>query len=228
MLIREWMTKDVITVTPDTSMLKTSKLMKDNNIRRVPVLDGNRLVGIVSDRDIRAASPSKATTLDMHELYYLLSEVKVKDIMTGDPVTVCDTDAVDDAALIMENKGIGGLPVVNGSGELVGIITDHDIFRVLVDFCGAGKGGLQLAFILPDKPGVLSPIFDAISQNGGNVLSVLTSRSRTEDGTSYVYIRLHPMDAAAEKALVEKMKGSMPLEYWMDDEYHCNRNCGNR
>ena len=144
MLIREWMTKDVITVTPDTSMLKTSKLMKDNNIRRVPVMDGNRLVGIVSDRDIRAASPSKATTLDMHELYYLLSEVKVKDIMTSEPVTVFDTDAVDDAALIMENKGIGGLPVMNGAGELVGIITDHDIFRVLVDFCGAGKGGLPL------------------------------------------------------------------------------------
>ena len=95
MLIREWMTKDVITVTPDTSMLKASKLMKDHNIRRLPVLDGKHVVGIVSDRDIRAASPSKATTLDMHELYYLLSEVKVKDIMTSDPVTVYDTDAVD-------------------------------------------------------------------------------------------------------------------------------------
>ena len=83
MLIREWMTKDVITVTPDTSMLKASKLMKDHNIRRLPVLDGKHVVGIVSDRDIRAASPSKATTLDMHELYYLLSEVKVKDIMTA-------------------------------------------------------------------------------------------------------------------------------------------------
>ena len=141
MLIREWMTKDVITVTPDTSMLKASKLMKDHNIRRLPVLDGKHVVGIVSDRDIRAASPSKATTLDMHELYYLLSEVKVKDIMTSDPVTVYDTDAVDAAALLMENKGIGGLPVVDGSGELVGIITDHDIFRVLVDFCGASKGG---------------------------------------------------------------------------------------
>ena len=112
MLIREWMTKDVITVTPDTSMLKASKLMKDHNIRRLPVLDGKHVVGIVSDRDIRAASPSKATTLDMHELYYLLSEVKVKDIMTSDPVTVYDTDAVDAAALLMENKGIGGLPVL--------------------------------------------------------------------------------------------------------------------
>lgn len=111
MLIREWMTKDVITVTPDTSMLKASKLMKDHNIRGVlPVLDGKRVVGIVSDRDIRAASPSKATTLDMHELYYLLSEVKVKDIMTSDPVTVYDTDAVDAAALLMENKASAACP----------------------------------------------------------------------------------------------------------------------
>ena len=225
MLIREWMTKDVITVTPDTSMLKASKLMKDHNIRRLPVLDGKRVVGIVSDRDIRAASPSKATTLDMHELYYLLSEVKVKDIMTSDPVTVYDTDAVDAAALLMENKGIGGLPVVDGSGELVGIITDHDIFRVLVDFCGASKGGLQLAFMLPDKPGVLTPIFEAISQNGGNVLSVLASRSKTQEGSSHVYIRLHAMDSEKEKALIENMKKAMPLEYWMDDEFHCNRNC---
>lgn len=110
-------------------------------------------------------------------------------------------------------------------GELVGIITDHDIFRVLVDFCGASKGGLQLAFMLPDKPGVLTPIFEAISQNGGNVLSVLTSRGKTQEGTSHVYIRLHAMDSEKEKALIENMKKAMPLEYWMDDEFHCNRNC---
>ena len=227
MLIREWMTKDVITVTPDTSMLKASKLMKDHNIRRLPVLDGKHVVGIVSDRDIRAASPSKATTLDMHELYYLLSEVKVKDIMTSNPVTVYDTDAVDAAAPAHGKQG-HRRPARgrDGSGELSGIITDHDIFRVLVDFCGASKGGLQLAFMLPDKPGgLLTPIFEAISQNGGNVLSVLTSRGKTQEGTSHVYIRLHAMDSEKEKALIENMKRAMPLEYWMDDEFHCNRNC---
>ena len=134
MLIREWMTKDVITVTPDTSMLKASKLMKDHNIRRLPVLDGKHVVGIVSDRDIRAASPSKATTLDMHELYYLLSEVKVKDIMTSDPVTVYDTDAVDAAALLMENKGIGGLVRVgqfpSAAGEIVVLDVDQEKCRI--------------------------------------------------------------------------------------------------
>ena len=140
---------------------------------------------------------------------------------------------------------------MDGSGELVGIITDHDIFRVLVDFCGAGKGGLQLAFLLPDKPGVLTPIFEAISNNGGNVLSVLTSRGKSQEGSSHVYVRLHRMDAEQEKVLIENLnkatlmrqeyispqvvagpqeafyadKKAMPLEYWMDDEFHCNRNC---
>ena len=155
MLIREWMTKDVITVTPDTSMLKASKLMKDHNIRRLPVLDGKHVVGIVSDRDIRAASPSKATTLDMHELYYLLSEVKVKDIMTSDPVTVYDTDAVDAAALLMENKGIGGLPVVDGSGELVHPVGYPFLWQLLPPIMTSSEcwwtsaGRARAAFSLP-------------------------------------------------------------------------------
>ena len=151
MLIREWMTKDVITVTPDTSMLKASKLMKDHNIRRLPVLDGKHVVGIVSDRDVRAASPSKATTLDMHELYYLLSEVKVKDIMTSDPVTVYDTDAWTPPPCSWKTRH--RRPArgrwFRGTRR---IITDHDIFRVLVDFCGASKGGLQLASCFPTSP----------------------------------------------------------------------------
>ena len=102
MLIRDWMTTDVITATPETSMLKVSKMMKEYDIRRVPVVDAqNKVVGIVSDRDVKDASPSKATTLDMHELYYLLSEIKVRDIMTPDPVTVEVRDTVERVALLM-------------------------------------------------------------------------------------------------------------------------------
>lgn len=221
MLIREWMTKDVITVTPETSMFKASKLMKDHNIRRLPVVDGNKcLIGIVSDRDIKASSPSKATTLDMHELYYLLSEVKIKDIMTTKPVTVLETETVDAAAVLMEEKGIGGLPVVNEAGDLVGIITDHDVFRVLIDVSGARKGGLLLGFHLPDQPGVLCPLFDSLRDLGANVLSVLTSRSRTTDGTSHVFFRLHPADPEVEKRILEGMKKYDSLVYWVDDTYH--------
>src|SRR5699024_3967428 len=137
MLIRDWMTTDVITATPETSMLKVSKMMKEYDIRRVPVVDAqNKVVGIVSDRDVKDASPSKATTLDMHELYYLLSEIKVRDIMTPDPVTVEVRDTVERVALLMEERAIGGLPVVDDEGSLVGIITDHDIFKVLVQITG--------------------------------------------------------------------------------------------
>lgn len=221
MLIREWMTKEVIFITPETSMLKASKLMKDNNIRRLPVLDEKRrVIGIVSDRDVKAASPSKATTLDMHELYYLLSEVKSKDIMTPNPCTIRSTDTVENAAVLMEERGFGGLPVVDESDCLVGIITDHDIFKVLIDISGARKGGLQLALHLPDQPGILCPVFELLRECGTNVLSVLTSRSNTQDGTSHVYIRLHPMPSEQEKKVVETVRQSLPLEYWVDDQLH--------
>ena len=221
MLIREWMTRNVISVTPETSMFKASRLMKENNIRRLPVMGADgKLIGIISDRDIRTASPSKATTLDMHELYYLLSEVKVKDIMTRQPVTILETETVDTAAVVMDEKEIGGLPVMSETGELVGIITDRDVFKVLIDVCGARKGGLLLGFHLPDQPGVLCPIFDSLRDLGANVLSVLTSRSRTEDGSSHVFFRLHPTDPVSQNKILEGMKQYDTLVYWVDDTYH--------
>ena len=101
MQIRDWMTTDVITASLDTSLLKVSKLMKEYGIRRVPVVDAERkVIGMVSDRDVKDASPSKATTLDMYELYYLLSEIKARDIMTPDPVTVNVKDTVERVALL--------------------------------------------------------------------------------------------------------------------------------
>lgn len=221
MLIREWMTKDVITVTLETSMLKASKLMKDHDIRRLPVVDGkSHVIGIVSDRDIKAASPSKATTLDTHELYYLLSELKIKDIMTADPVIIRDTDTVETAALILEEKNFGGLPVVNEAGEIVGIITDHDIFKLLVDISGARSGGLQLALRLPDEPGALCPIFDTLSRHNANIFTILTSRSNVAGGMSHVYIRLHPMEKEKEKELIGAVRNRLSLEYWVDDTLH--------
>ena len=131
------MTTNVMTVTPEPSMLKASKLMKEHDIRRLPVVDSQmNVVGIVSDRDIKEASPSKATTLDMHELYYLLSELKIKDVMTINPICVKPDDTVETVAMLMEDKGFGGLPVVEDD-KLVGIITDHDVFKVLISITGA-------------------------------------------------------------------------------------------
>ncbi|BFR49309.1 CBS domain-containing protein [Nitratidesulfovibrio sp. HK-II] len=221
MLIREWMTKDVITVTPDTSMMKASKILKENRIRRLPVVDAEgRLIGIVSDRDIKEASPSKATTLDMHELYYLLSEIKVKDIMTRDPFTVRAEDTVETVALNMIEKRIGGLPVIDDGGKLVGIISDSDVFKVLITITGVRHGGVQFAFELENTPGTLKPIVDTLREHNARIISILTSMDDSTGPTRRVYIRILPMDRAEENRIIEAVKGRFPLMYWARDNVH--------
>lgn len=221
MLIREWMTKDVITITPDTSMMKASKILKENRIRRLPVVDAEgRLIGIVSDRDIKEASPSKATTLDMHELYYLLSEIKVKDIMTRDPFTVRADDTVETVALNMIEKRIGGLPVIDDAGKLVGIISDSDVFKVLITITGVRHGGVQFAFELENTPGTLKPIVDTLREHNARIISILTSMDDSNGPTRRVYIRILPMDRAEENRIIEAVKSRFSLMYWARDNVH--------
>jgi len=215
MLVQEWMTKDVFHIGPDTSMMKASRLMKDKNIRRLPVLDDNqRVIGIISDRDIKEASPSKATTLDMHELYYLLSELKVKDIMTKNPHCAREKDSVEGVALILMEKGFGGMPVVDDDNKLVGIITESDIFKVLTSITGVQSGGMQLAFDLPNQRGMLRPVLDALGERGHSFVSILTSHT-PDLPVRRVYIRVQPMSREQEKELADSMKSQFNcMVYW--------------
>ncbi len=218
MLVSEWMTKDPITATPDTSFMKATKLMKENNIRRLPVVnDAGKLVGIVTDRDIKAASPSQATTLEIHELYYLLSELKLESIMTKKPLSVLPTDTVERAALLMTEKNIGGLPVVNTGGTVVGIITDMDVFRVLIDITGVKHGGVQLALRVTDETGSLRQVLDDMQKFNVRVVSILTAY---EDGYRKVYIRIKPMERAKEDELVQEIKAKYELLFWARDNVH--------
>ncbi len=203
MPVQNWMTTDVVSVGPDTSLLKVGKLMKDHHIRRIPVVDDNgQVVGIISDRDVRDASPSKATTLDMYEMHYLLAELKAKNIMTAKPITVKPTDTVEQAALIMLDNKVGGLPVVDDSGKLVGIISDHDVFKALVDITGARLGGLQFAIELPDQPGTARPLFDLLRAHNARLLSVLTVSN--DDGNRHLFIRVRDLEnAKAEQELMD-------------------------
>ncbi|MCB6541718.1 Inosine-5'-monophosphate dehydrogenase [bioreactor metagenome] len=203
MPVQNWMTTDVVSVGPDTSLLKVGKLMKDHHIRRIPVVDDNgQVVGIISDRDVRDASPSKATTLDMYEMHYLLAELKAKNIMTAKPITVKPTDTVEQAALIMLDNKVGGLPVVDDNGRLVGIISDHDVFKALVDITGARMGGLQFAIELPDQPGTARPLFDLLRAHNARLLSVLTVSNA--DGNRQLFIRVRDLEnSKAEQELMD-------------------------
>lgn len=220
MLVRNWMTTDVITVTPDSSLLKIGKLMRDKNVRRVPVLDAHGLVlGIISDRDVRDASPSKATTLDMYEMHYLLAEIKAKDIMTPRPFTVKPTDTVENAAMLMLDKGIGGLPVVEDDGRLVGIISDQDVFKALVNITGVREGGIQFGIALPNQPGAMRPVFDLMRQYGARILSVLSSNN--QEGERNIFIRVRNMQSKEmEDELIAEMRDKFNLLYWARNEVH--------
>jgi acetoin utilization protein AcuB len=218
MQVREWMTRDVITVTEDTSLFRASKLMKEHKIRRLPVVDERgRLIGIVSDRDIKAASPSKATSLDMYELMYILSEIRIRDVMTGSPVRIGPEQTVETVALLMQDKGIGGIPVVDGNDNILGIITDHDIFKVLVEITGVRRGGLQLAFEVADNPDASRLIIDFLRERA-TVVSMLTSAATAlSPGMRRIYIRIESMaDREREQALLEEA-GAFGLLYHVRD-----------
>ena len=204
MLVREWMTSDVMTVDENTSMMKALHLMKENNIRRLPVMSRGSLVGIISDRDLKEASPSKATTLDVHELYYLLAEIKVKEIMTKNPMTVYADETVERAAVIMLEHKVSGLPVINKQKELVGIITQSDVFRAFVNITGIYNGGTQFAFSLDDKPGSIKEVADTIREHGGRIVSILSSTDMAAEGSRNVYIRIRDM-APEELSTMEKV-----------------------
>ena len=218
MLIRNWMTPEVITVTPDTSLLKLGKLMRDHGVRRLPVLDNGRVVGIISDRDVRDASPSKATTLDMYEMHYLLAEIKAKDIMTPKPVTIKPTDTVEKAAMIMLDKKIGGLPVVDEKGELVGIISDQDVFKALVNITGVRDGGIQLGMEIANEAGAMRPIFDLLRKHGARILSVLSTNN--QEGQRNIFLRIRDLSDDAREALLRDVQEHARLLYWARDEVH--------
>ena len=131
-LVRDWMTRDIITISPDTSILEAGQLMVDRAIRRLPVVENEALTGIVTYGDVRGARATVTGNLDIWELSYRLSKLTIREIMTPNPVTISPDDTIGQAAQLMLNYMIGGLPVMDHNGRLVGIITESDIFRVVV------------------------------------------------------------------------------------------------
>ena len=213
MLVKDWMTKDPITITDETSMMKAIHLMKQNRFRRLPVLHKGKLVGIVSDRDLKEASPSKATTLDVHELYYLLAELQVMDIMTRDPLTVSPDDTVEHAAQLMLENTISGLPVAPDTGDLVGILTQSDVFRAFMDITGILQGGVQFALRLEDRPGLIKEVVDKLRAKGARFLSLLTSTTSSQEGYRDVYIRVKNLSPEATEAAKQELGGDYEIMY---------------
>ncbi len=167
MLVGRWMTPDPKTITPEVSVLEATERMQRERVRRYPVIskDG-RLVGIVSLDDLLRGSPSAVTSLNVYEVSYALSQVKVQDVMTRDVITVTEFAPLEEAARLMLDRKIGGLPVVR-DGVLLGIITESDIFRIFAELLGATEPGIRISVLVPYYKGSLAQLSTAIAEHGG-------------------------------------------------------------
>lgn len=174
MTIKSVMTENPFTVLPSDPVTDAQTIMRREKIHRLPVLDNaNKLVGIVSEKDLLYATPSPATTLNVYEMSNLLSKLHVDSVMTKEVITVHSDTLVEDAARLLVDNNIGGLPVVD-DGKLVGIVTESDLFRLLIDLFGTRKKGVRATLRVPERPGELADTMKAISDAGGNVISLGT------------------------------------------------------
>jgi len=216
MLVKNWMSKDVITIDVNESMTDATKKLKEHDIRMLPVTKKGELVGVITDRDLKRASASNATTLEVHELLFLLSKVKVGDIMTKSPITVpLDYTIGETAELLLENK-ISGVPVIKNGGQVSGVITEADIFRAMISLTGLKKKGVQFAFELEDRSGSINEVADIIRNYGGSMASILTSYDQVREGHRKVYIRMYGIERPKLQQLKEKLKSTAPLLYMVD------------
>ena len=202
-VFKERMSKPVIFVQPDMPILEALKLMQREKIRRAPVIREGKMVGIISDKDILNASPSDATTLSMWELNYLVSRIKVKDIMTHDVRTVDEDTPIEEAARIMADNKIGGLPVMR-DGRVVGLITETDLFRILLELMGAREEGMRVTAVVPDRMGVLAALTKAMADAGASFVA-LGVYAGDDTETRTVTFKVRRVDEATVRAQLEPL-----------------------
>ncbi|MDN5325816.1 MAG: acetoin utilization protein AcuB [Moorella sp. (in: firmicutes)] len=194
MFVRDHMTPDPITVTKETSVLDALELMKKNKIRRLPVIQDGRLIGLVTERDILRVSPSPASTLSVFEVNYLVAKMTVKDAMIKRPVTVPPDMTIEEAALLMREHKIDNLLVMEKE-RLVGIITQTDLFEALIKLFGLRRPGIRLTLKVVDRIGVLADIARLVKEAGINIINI--ANRHKDDVYTYVVLRLATDDVSS-------------------------------
>ena len=193
MYVGRRMTRNVVTVAKDASVLHVRNLLREKDINQVPVVDGKKVIGVITDGDIRENSASPASTLSVHELNYLLSEMKAGDIMTRNPVTVSPETPVEEAAKVLNEKGIGCLPVVSND-ELVGIITTCDMLNVLLEVMGVGTPSSRIELSIPGDMGEICNIAGIVKGLGLSIISMVSTLNQNDPATRLTVLRVNTDD----------------------------------
>ena len=204
MLIKERMSRHPITVTPDTSLFDALRIIRDEKIRRLPVLDSaGKLVGIISEKDLLYASPSPATTLSIYEMNYLISKIKIKELMTTRVITVEDDCPLEEAARIMVDNNISSLPVMSG-GTLVGMVTESDLFKIFIELLGARQKGLRVTILMIEGVGVLAKLTSGLAALKADILALGTFYGDEPNNREIVF-KVQGVEKEAVEALVQEL-----------------------
>lgn len=204
MNVENYMTKNPVTVREDLPLADGRELMKREKIHRLPVVDKTgHLVGIVTEKDILYATPSSMTTLDVYEIHSLFAKLKIKDAMTKNVLSIAPDTHIEDAARLMTDNNIGGLTVAKDR-VVLGIITESDIFKVLMNMFGIREKGFRVTLLIPEVKGELADLASAISKAGGNIISFLNVPG--EDVTnSLAVLKIKDLDEDTIRKIVEPL-----------------------
>jgi acetoin utilization protein AcuB len=216
MLVKNWMSKNVITIDADDSMNMAIKMMKQYKIKVLPVMENGQMIGILSDGDIKRASASEATTLDVYELAYLLDQLKIRDIMTRNVITISALLTIDEVAELLLEKNISSVPVLDENKKIVGIITKTDILKVLISLTGMQRRGVDFGFEVADEPGSIKMLTDQIRSYGGRISSILISYEQAAVGFRNVYIRIYQIDNKQLMLLKKQLLQMTKILYCLD------------
>ena len=197
------MSHPVISVQPDTQITTAHKLMAQEKIQQMPVVKNGKLVGIVSENDILKAYPSSVTTLAVWEISSLIEKIKVKNVMIKDVRTVQEDMLIEEAARIMVDNGVSSLPVMRGD-ELVGIITEADLFNIMLEMLGARRPGVHFSVLIPHQPGQIAKISKAIYEKGGDITALSTFEGDSSV-TSMLSAKVDGIEQQALQKLVEPL-----------------------
>ena len=187
MAVRDFMTRKVVYISPNTTIAHAADMMREQKLHRLPVIENDQLVGLVTEGTIAEASPSKATSLSIYEMNYLLNKTKVGDVMIRDVVTISQFASLEDATYLMLKNKIGILPVVDND-QLYGVITDRDIFKAFLEVSGYGEEGVRLRFVTENKVGVLEQIIRLLVEENLNISN--TVNIPRKDGKVVIEVQL--------------------------------------
>ncbi len=222
MLVLDWMKTNVITITPETTLHEARRLFVEHKIHRLPVVSENkRVLGLLSTADLQRYAPANATGVEILEALEILDITRAKEAMVHNPPVIHPYNTIEQAAQVMVDKYVDCLPVTDTAGILVGIMTGMEVFRALLDLSGADQPGIEVGFILANKPGELLSVIGKLRSLGMRMIAVLSSLRGESSDTRKVKIRFRGSTEELQDKALEALRDHPGLKYWMrGDEFY--------